>query len=75
MASYFDHGLAEKAMLEGLNWRIKDALKVRFEEVAKETVDEAVEQACKTFEVDLNSFREQYNMRDVVQVILKKESK
>lgn len=63
------------AMVEGVRSHIRAALRDEFQKVADLVIEEAIKQAMATFEVSVQAFREPYNMRDVVEVILRDSRK
>lgn len=66
----FGAGGADEAMLDGLKYHVRIALRKKFEEAAAPIINDAVEEAMKEFEVTLKSYRDFQYMRDVVEVIL-----
>jgi hypothetical protein len=69
MADY-DVNYVQRAMLAGLDSEIRAGLKKRFDAVAKDVVDAAINDAMKTFEVALMRHVDLYRLKETIEVVL-----
>lgn len=71
MATYpLDSHTIERAMLDGLEYHFRQALRKKFEDAARVVIDEAVAEGMKTFETSLKTYRDNWRASDIVEVIL-----
>lgn len=62
--------LTEEAMLDGLRDHVAERLRVRFQIVADEVIDLAIEDAMKTFEASIQSYANFAERTEIIEVLL-----